>query len=69
MTLAFDLILMAVIVVLLVERIMAENRHARERKTLTNAVLARHAGDFAALEREPRPPRDLNDHPGVMEGM
>ena len=51
----------AVIAALLIERTFAERRHGAERKTLTNALMARHPGEFIALQRTddraPRTPR------------
>lgn len=55
------LVLAAVIAALLAERAVSERRHALERRTLTNACMARHPGEFIALERTdnraPRQPR------------
>lgn len=49
------------IAALLAERTTAERRHVAERKTLTNALMARHPGEFIALQRTddraPRAPR------------
>ena len=49
------IVLAAVIASLLAERAVAERRHTAERKTLTNALMARHPGEFLALQRDERP--------------
>ena len=55
------LALVLVVAALLVERTVAERRHVAERKTLTNALMARHPGEYIALQRTddraPRTPR------------
>lgn len=59
-----------VVVALLAERhidrarVAAErDAWATERQHLTNAVIARHPGELAALNRPARPARDLDDEP------
>jgi len=46
--------LLVVIVALLVERAWREREHARERRRLTNAIVAKNGGELIALERAPR---------------
>lgn len=47
-------VLFAVIVALLVERVWREREHARERRRLTNAIVAKNGGELALLDREQR---------------
>lgn len=49
--------LVALLVLAVVERVWREREHARERRRLTNAVMAKNGGEFLALERE-RPARE-----------
>ena len=51
-------LLSALIVVLLVERFMAEAAHRRERERLVRATMARHMPEFAALQRIIEPELD-----------
>lgn len=48
-------VLVAIIVVLVVERHQMVRDHARERERLLNAALAQDARDLALLNREPLP--------------
>lgn len=49
--------LIVVIVALIAERAWREREHARERRRLTNAIVAKNGGELIALERE-RPARE-----------
>ena len=49
--------LVALLVRAVVERVWREREHARERRRLTNAIVARNGGELLALERE-RPARE-----------
>lgn len=53
-------VLVAIIVILLVDRHETAHQHARERERLLNAALADNPRDLALLNREPivRPERD-----------
>ena len=44
--------LVALLVLAVVERVWREREHARERRRLTNAIVARNGGELLALERE-----------------
>lgn len=44
-----------VIVALVVERTWREREHARERRRLTNAIVAKNGTELAVLDRDPRP--------------
>ena len=46
--------LVALIALAVVERVWREREHARERRRLTNAIIAKNGGELIALEREPR---------------
>lgn len=49
--------LVALLVLAVVERVWREREHARERRRLTNAIVAKNGGELLALERE-RPARE-----------
>lgn len=48
--------LVVVIAALIVERVWSQHVHARERRHLTNAVIAKHGSELLALDHEPRRP-------------
>jgi hypothetical protein len=51
------LVLAVVIAVLVVALVVRERAHDRERRALVNRVIARHAGEVLALDRQDRAPR------------
>jgi hypothetical protein len=56
-----EVVLAVVVVALLVERVVTGRAHARERRHLTNAVIAKNGGELLALDREPREQRDVSE--------
>jgi len=48
--------LVGIVLALIAERVWREREHARERRRLTNAIVAKNGGELIALEREPRDP-------------
>lgn len=62
MEIAALVVLAAVIVVLLVDRRETARQHARERERLLNAVLADTPRELAALNYEPRPKPESEEH-------
>lgn len=54
-------ILAGIILALIAERVHREREHARERRRLINAVVAKNGGELIALNREPKEPRPESD--------
>lgn len=56
-----EFVLVAVIALLLAERAYTGRAHARERRHLTNAVIAKNGGELIALDRERKPVETSKD--------
>ena len=64
-----ELILVAVIAALLIERTVARHFDAKERRRYTAAILARSPFEFQQLDREPQAEREPREPVGQPEGL
>lgn len=62
-----EVVLAAVIVALAVQNVVILRTHRAERERLIDAVVARHAAEFVALQAKPKAPRDPKPAPEQME--
>lgn len=58
-----DVALAAVVVIMIIERTLMERSHRTERRHLTNAIVARSAGELVALNAEPKPLHKAESEP------